>query len=131
MPVWVRLPSRLQIRRSIMAKKLPEITLEMESKKVGEYSIDNMIQMFGDRIKPAIFEGEYGKGLIAVEMRKLFRKWKTNADIKEAYKHYIGIILVPWIVVNNPPVVMCSAEAMKLLRKEISSSKYKLIDASL
>jgi hypothetical protein len=35
---------------------IPEIDLKMDSKKVGEYNIDDMIQMFGDRIKPAIIK---------------------------------------------------------------------------
>lgn len=98
-------------------EKIPEITLEMESRRVGYYDINDMIRMFGDRIKPAIFEIEHSKGLVAVEMRKLFRKWKKNADIKEAYKHYVGVILVPWIVVQEPPVIMYSKEAMKSLSK--------------
>ena len=86
-----------------------------------------MIQMFGNRIKPAIHENENGgKGLIAVEMRKLFRKWKTNADIKAAYRHYYGYIHVPWVVVNHSPIVVCSPEASKFLMKEMNS-KYKLI----
>lgn len=109
-------------------ENIPKIDLKMETKKVGEYNIDDMIQMFGDRIKPAIHENENGgKGLIAVEMRKLFRKWKTNADIKAAYKHYYGYLLVPWVVVNHPPIVVWSPEATKLLKKEITN-RYKLAD---
>ena len=108
--------------------KIPEVTLKMESKKVGEYNIDDMIQMFGDRIMPAIHEYEDGgKGLIIIEMRKLFRKWKTNADIKAAYRHYYGYILVPWVVVNQPPIILCDSGAMKLLKKEITN-RYKLAD---
>ena len=99
-------------------KKIPEIDLKLETKRVGKYNIDDMIQMFGNRIKPAIHENENGgKGLIAVEMRKLFRKWKTNADIKAAYRHYYGYILVPWVVINQPPIVICSPEANKLINE--------------
>ena len=111
-------------------KKIPEIDLKMESKQVGKYNIDDMIRMFGDRIKPAIHENENGgKGLIAVEMRKLFRKWKTNADIKAAYKHYYGYLIVPWVIVNRPPIVTCNPETMKLLKKEIST-RYELADGN-
>ena len=111
-------------------ENIPEIDLKLETKKVGEYNIDDMIQMFGDRIKPAIHENENGgKGLIIVEMRKLFRKWKTNADIKAAYRHYYGYILVPWVIVNNPPIILYDSGAMKQLKKEIIN-RYKLADGS-
>jgi hypothetical protein len=93
--------------------------------KINEYGIDEMISMFGDRIKSAVFKWDDGsKGIDAKKMGKLIKKWKFwNKDIREAYKNYYGIILAPYIIVNKPPVIMCGVNSevlMKPLNKEIS-----------
>jgi len=69
------------------------------------YDIDDMINMFGKRIKKAIHEGNDGKRVIIGKvMARICRKYKFwNNDIKNAYKKYRGNILAPHITINRFP----------------------------
>jgi len=116
-------------------ENIPEIDLKMEIVKVGEYNIDDMIKMFGDRLKNAIYVDENQKpvGLIMKKMAKKCKKWKYwNADIRKAYRKYYGLLLAPYIIVQGEPIICYSADIdgaaiSKMLSKEISS-RYKLTE---
>ena len=103
-----------------MENKVPEIAISIKTTPALIYTIDDMINMFGDRIKDAIYEdnetipGTIIKGIIFKEMRKLFRKYKTNKDIIEAYKKYQGYILVPWIIINDTSIIDGKAFSNKM-----------------
>ncbi len=95
---------------------MKEITLNVKTVKIpskNSYSIEDMKRMFGKRIKRAIYtesDGKY-KGIIAKKMNKICRPWKFwNKDIKKAYKNYVGIILVPWIIINDSPITLYDSE---------------------
>ena len=91
--------------------KTPEITLKLKTEQIGIYNIEDMEKMFGNRIKKAIHieiddNGKITKAIIFKEIKKICKPWKFwNKDIREAYKKYQGIILVPWIIINNPPLI--------------------------
>jgi len=88
---------------------MKELDLQIVTKQVGGLLVDDMIKMFGWRIKRAVYYTEDGKpdGLISVKMVKLMRWWKFwNNDIKKAYKRYTGMILVPWTVETREPETM-------------------------
>ena len=114
--------------------KIPEVTLNLKTKKVppnDSYSIDDMERMFGKRIKKAIntdvdSSGRMYKGIITKEMAKICKPWKFwNRDIRRAYKRYVGIMIVPWVIVETPPVVeYISPETEEHLKKQIDLSKY-------
>lgn len=76
--------------------------------KTNEYNIDDMISMFGDRIKNVTIKfNDNSMGIDAKKMAKLIEKWKFwNKDIREAYKKYYGMILAPYIIVNEPPILI-------------------------
>lgn len=114
--------------------KIPEVTLNLKTKKVppnDSYSIDDMERMFGKRIKKAIntdvdSSGRMYKGIITKEMAKICKPWKFwNRDIRRAYKRYTGIMIVPWIIVETPPVIdYISPETEEYLKKQIDFNKY-------
>jgi hypothetical protein len=81
-----------------------EINVELNSRKIGEYNIEDMIKMFGDRIKNVVFVWEDGnKGIDAKKMVKIIRNWKFwNKDIRLAYKNYYGLILAPFLIIERP-----------------------------
>jgi hypothetical protein len=112
-------------------ENIPEITLDLKTTKVGEYNVEDMILMFGDRITPAIYcDNENRKGIIMKEMQKILEK-EENIDIKEAYKNYFGYLLAPYIMMNEPPVILCDSYALNDLiiplksRYTVSSFKIK------
>lgn len=115
---------------------MEEIALKLKTKVPSNdsYSIEDMERMFGKRIAKAINKdvdksGRMYRAIITKEMAKICRRWKFwNADIRKAYKNYVGNILVPWIIVNGVPVItyMCP-ETEELLKKEIDMSKYKIM----
>lgn len=62
-------------------------------------------------------------------MARICKRWKFwNADIRKAYSYYVGNIIVPWTIVSDPPEIMCSAETMELLKKNVDTSKYGIIE---
>lgn len=113
---------------------MKEITLDLKTVRVprdDSYSIEDMERMFGKRIRKAINSkpdesGRLYKGIITKQMTKICKRWKFwNADIRKAYKNYVGIVIVPLIIVNEPPVITYnSAETDELIRKKIDTSKY-------
>ena len=105
---------------------IPEITLNLKTVKVGEYNIEDMISMFGDRIKSAIYcDNENRKSLRTAEMQKLIEK-QENVDIKEAYKHYFGTILAPYVFMNELPIILCYGYALKDSKIPIKS-RYSVV----
>lgn len=106
---------------------MKEITLNLKTTKVPgdkSYNIDDMERMFGKRIKKAIStktnkNEDASKALISKKMAKICRRWKFwNADIRKAYKNYAGMLIVPWTIVIEPPVIS-STETGELMKKEI------------
>ena len=95
--------------------KMKEITLNIKTIKIPRetsYSIEDMERMFGKRIAKAI--NVEPKALIIIKMSKICKPWKFwNRDIRKAYKNYVGNILVPWIIVNEPPLVICDPSVEK------------------
>ena len=94
------------------------------------YYIEDMERMFGKRIAKAINKdvdksGRMYRAIIAKEMAKICKRWKFwNADIRKAYKNYVGMLLVPWTI--EPPVMTyMSSETEELVTKEFDASKYK------
>lgn len=85
-----------------------------------QYNIDDMIAMFGDRIKKAVYYEEHNdrwslktklqttnkcaKGLIMKKMSSICKKSK-NKDIEEAYRYYIGILIAPYTIQTASPVI--------------------------
>lgn len=92
---------------------MKEVNLKTESKKIGEYHIDDMKRIFGKRISKAIFvsktdNGRIYEGLIAKKMIKKCKWWKFwNRDICKAYKQYVGLILAPYRIVYDDISVVC------------------------
>src|ERR1035437_1467381 len=76
--------------------------------KTNEYNIDDMISMFGDRIKNVTVKfTDNSMGIDTKKIAKLIKKWKFwNKDIRKAYKKYYGMILAPYIIVNEPPILI-------------------------
>lgn len=107
---------------------MKEVNLKTESKKIGEYHIDDMKRIFGKRISKAIFvsktdNGRIYEGLIAKKMIKKCKWWKFwNRDICKAYKQYIGIVLVPFVIKNENAVAFGND---MILTKDIVN-KYKI-----
>jgi hypothetical protein len=101
-------------------ENIPEINLTVETKKVGQYNIDDMVKMFGNRIKFGIYyENNKPYALICKKMSKICKKWKFwNKDIRKAYKNYSGYILAPYIIINKPAIINCDI-SNKSLSKEI------------
>lgn len=84
-----------------------EINIVTKTVNIGEYNIDDMIQMFGTRIEKAVYQEENYKGLDSKKISKIIKKWKFwNNDIRIAYKKYTGYILAPYIIINEPPIVI-------------------------
>jgi len=88
------------------------IKLNIETKEIKGYDITQMNEMFGKRIKHAIYYSEPNSngrsyaGLIHKKMVKLCKRWKFwNNDIRQAYKKYIGYMLMPYIVVDEKPII--------------------------
>lgn len=114
---------------------MEEIALKLTTVQVprdDSYSIEDMERMFGKRIAKAINRdvdnsGRMYRAIITKEMAKICRRWKFwNADIRKAYKNYVGMLLVPWTIVNGVPVITyMSLETEELVTKEIDMSKYK------
>lgn len=117
---------------------MKEITLDLKTVKVSRgdsYSIEDMERMFGKRIKKAInteanSNGRVYKAIITKEMAKICKPWKFwNSDIRKAYKNYVGHLIVPWVIVNEPPVITYSCpETGELLKRKIDMSKYIIND---
>ena len=93
---------------------MKEITLNLKTVKIpskNSYSIEDMERMFGKRIKKAVNNepnknGKIYKGIIAKKMTKICKKWKFwNTDIRKAYKNYVGMILVPWVINYSQPII--------------------------
>jgi len=119
---------------------IPEINLKITTKKVPDdnyYSLNDIEKMFGSRIKSAVIEehtknGNVYQALIAKKMSKICRKWKFwNRDIRKAWKKYRGMIIVPYIIYNESPIVIShnsdhEDEINEILTKEIKS-KYKVM----
>ena len=105
--------------------------LKFNGVNYDQYNIENMISMFGKRIKNCIYY-ENGKpmGIISKEIYKLTKKWKFwNNDIAVAYKKYYGNILAPYLFINNPTVIVNDSNNNDILfNKRISMSKYKICD---
>lgn len=113
-----------------------EINLKTKTVKVpkdNSYSIEDMERMFGKRIAKAINtesnkNNRVYKAIITKEMTKICKPWKFwNADIRKAYKNYVGMIIVPWVIVNESPVIMCDPKMKKYYNKKINMSKYNLM----
>ena len=101
---------------------MKEITLNTETIKIPSetsYTVDDMERMFGKRIRKAIYcetnkNKRTYKGIIAKKMAKIIKPWKFwNADIRKAYKNYVGMIIVPWIIRYEEPEVIICDEALK------------------
>jgi hypothetical protein len=118
---------------------MKEITLDLTTVKVprdNSYSIEDMERMFGKRIAKAINKdvdksGRTYRAIKTKEMAKICKSWKFwNRDIKKAYKNYVGMIIVPWVIINEPPVITCvSPETGELLEKKIDMSKYAIMNS--
>lgn len=116
---------------------MKKITLNTETIKVpreDSYSIEDMERMFGKRVRKAINielnkNGRIYKAIITKKMAKIIKPWKFwNADIRKAYKNYVGMLLVPWVIVNEPFVVEYNPTAEEYLKKPIDLSKYSVIN---
>lgn len=119
--------------------KTPEINLELETKKIGGYTVEDMTKMFGKRIEKAIHYTETNKNgrsypaLNMKKMSKICNRWKFwNKDIRIAYKHYVGYVLAPFVIINHPPIISCGYdcdddELNDVLKKEINSRYTKKI----
>lgn len=103
---------------------MKEITLDLTTVKVprgDSYSIEDMERMFGKRIRKAINSepdksGRVYKGIITKKMARICKRWKFwNADIRKAYKNYVGIVIVPWVIVNEPPVISYGSPVIREL----------------
>ena len=113
---------------------MKEITLNLKTVRVprdDSYSIEDMERMFGKRIRKAINSepdksGRVYKAIITKEMARICKRWKFwNVDIRKAYKNYGGMIIVPWVVVNEPRVISYGSPVTgELLTREIDMSKY-------
>jgi len=105
-----------------------EINIKLDTKKVGEYTIEDMKKMFCKRISKAVFENKTDncriyEGLIAKEMSKICKRWKFwNKDIRNAYKNYNGLILAPYTIVCEDVEVFCDN---MIITKELKS-RYKI-----
>lgn len=119
----------------------PEVNLKLETKKFGQYSIDDMINMFGKRISKALDctePNQNGRTYLALNMKKMSKickRWKFwNRDIREAYRHYYGMVLAPFVIINHPPIISCGYdkdienELKETLIKEINSRYAKTIN---
>lgn len=117
---------------------MKEIKLDLSTIKVprdDSFSIEDLERMFGKRIGKAVHQepnknGTVYKAIKTKEMGKICRWWKFwNKDIKEAYKNYVGNLLVPWVIINEPPVISyMSPETGELMTKKIDMSKYIVMD---
>lgn len=106
---------------------MKEITLDLKTVKVPKddsYSIEDMERMFGWRIRKAINSdpdksGVVIKALVSDKMAKICKRWKFwNADIRKAYKNYVGMLIVPWVIINEPPTnVYMSPETYRIVDK--------------
>lgn len=115
---------------------MKEITLDLTTIKVprnDSYSIEDMERMFGKRIKKAINKdvdksGRMYKAIKTKEMAKISKWWKFwNADIRKAYKNYVGMVIVPWIVIREEPqIVGCYGDEKEL--KKYIITKFKKAD---
>jgi hypothetical protein len=113
--------------------KTPEINLKTKTKRITEYSISEMQEMFGKRISKAVFESKTDNnriynGLIAKEMSKICKWWKFwNRDICKAYKLYVGLILAPFTIVYEDTQVFCDNNM--IVTKELKN-RYKINNMS-
>jgi len=117
--------------KKINMKKITLLSETIKIPKETSYSIEDMEKMFGKRIAKAINSepnknGRVYKAIITKKMAKICKPWKFwNNDISKAYKNYVGLLYVPWIIVIKPPVItyMCS-ETNELIKRKIDMSKY-------
>lgn len=122
-------------------KTIPEINLKIETKEIpsdNNINITQMKEMFGKRIKKAIYltekneNGHCYEGLIHKKMVRLCKKWKFwNKDILEAYRNYVGYMIMPYIINYSEPIVLADKDfdVSKLLssrynKTEIDSNNY-------
>lgn len=119
---------------------MKEITLNLETIKVpreSSYSIEDMERMFGRRIRKAINSepnknNRIYKAVIAKKMARICKRWKFwNSDIRKTYKNYVGVIIVPWVIVSDPPEIMCSPETLELLKLNVDAGKYGIINTTI
>ena len=107
---------------------MKEINLDLKTVNVPskiQYTIEDMERMFGKRIEKAINtepdkNDRVYKAIIAKKMARICKRWKFwNADIRKAYGNYVGMILVPWVIVNEQPTIMCDSNfyPKKILNK--------------
>ena len=85
-----------------------------------------MIAMFGDRISSAVFIDDKNRKSLRMAVMCDIIKEENNADIKEAYKHYFGYMLAPYIMINDPQIILYDGYELKDLK--ILKSKYKLAE---
>lgn len=120
-----------------MKNKIPEIKLEITTKKVPDddrYTIEDIVKLFGNRIKKAIVEEKNKNnhiycGLKSKEMSKICKRWKFwNRDIRRAWKKYFGNIFVPYVIVNKPPVVVFDPHCEDVINKMIKAEFYERIE---
>jgi hypothetical protein len=107
---------------------MSEINFKLKTINVGLFNIDNIISLFGDRIKKAIYVDEnHNSGLISKEMLKICKKWKFwNKDIQLAYRHYYGYILIPYIFIQEKPEIFnkCGRIYNKYQKTKITDKLY-------
>ena len=104
-------------------KKLIPFAKNSEESTYKRYSIEDLQIMFGKRIEKAIHT-EYDENgqvkyqaLIAKELVKICKIWKFwNKDIKEAYKKYVGHILVPYIINELEPIIIENKQLKSKIR---------------
>lgn len=91
-------------------------TIHVPSEKY--YTTEDLEKMFGWRVRRAIktfpSENGTGKAVIFKRMRRIIRRWKFwNADIRNAFRNHVGMIIVPWIIRYEEPEVMICDEVLK------------------
>lgn len=128
-PVSVRLRPPLQINNKMKDVKLDLTRVQVP--RENSNSIEDMERMFGRRIKRAINSepnenGRIYRAIVTKKMAKIIKPWKFwNADIRKAYKNYVGMVLVPWVIVNEPPIITYeSPETGEIIKRKIDMSRY-------
>jgi hypothetical protein len=102
-----------------------QINIKTTTTKVGEYNIDQMIEMFGKRIDGAIYTDIDGhKGLNLKQMYKICKKWKFwNKDIRLAYNRYYGYCLAPNLIINEMPEI-AGEYSNEMIPEKVVKNKY-------
>jgi hypothetical protein len=89
------------------------------------YNIDDMISMFGWRIKSAVYINDDGdKGLDSKKLFKLIKSWKFwNSDIRKAYKQYQGLIICPYIIKQCEPIEIYGIDEETIRKEKIRKER--------